>query len=77
VSNPESRVEKVLALYRELNGGTGSDSSHIRDLIIDLLHYVDSKNQGISSYELLAIASDMFSEEKVEEYRDNEKPLDS
>lgn len=61
------RAEKIVSIYRQENGNTGNDFSHIRDLIIDLLHYVDTKNIG-TSYELLAIASDMFSEEKVEGY---------
>jgi len=68
VSNPANRMEKVLALYRELNGGTGNDFSHIRDLIVDLLHYVDASNQGAASYELLEIVGDIFTEEKVESF---------
>jgi len=63
-------IEKVLAVYRQENGNAGNNISHVRDLIIDLLHYVDATNQGISSYELLEIVQDMFTEEKVE-YSEN------
>ena len=68
MNNPVNRVEPVLAVYRELNGGTGSDISHIRDLITDLLHYVDHTNQGMSSYQLLDVVSEIFTEEKVESF---------
>lgn len=61
------RAEKILSVYRQENGNTGNDFSHVRDLIIDLLHYVDTRNIG-TSYELLTIAADIFSEEKVEAY---------
>ncbi len=63
-------IEQVLAVYRQENGNAGNNISHVRDLIIDLLHYVDATNQGISSYELLEIVQDMFTEEKVE-YSEN------
>jgi hypothetical protein len=59
------RAEKILSVYRKENGIAGNDFSHIRDLIIDLLHYLDTKDIG-TSYELLEIAADIFSQEKVE-----------
>lgn len=62
MSTPTERVQPVLAVYRDLNGSSGNTYSHIRDLIVDLLHYADSENND--ALELVDIVSDIYAEEK-------------
>lgn len=70
MTNPVNRVEPVLAVYRELNGNTGNDFSHARDLILDLMYYIDNTNQGAEAWQLIDIVNDMYQEATHEEYLD-------
>jgi len=68
------RAKLILDIYRTHNSNNGNSFSHVRDLMIDLLHYIDNTDQGAASYQLLEIVSEIFSEEKVEHFDFHENP---